>query len=109
MYFKGIVFYFESGRSKKYNQMTFFLLSLLKTIIFMKMKQRGHIIMHYFRISNEECRKGTPLLGVRETILACYLGTISLGCLSRIVPAKPYQVPLNSTYFNQMQFTRRTF
>lgn len=65
--------------------------------------------MHKFRISNKECRKGTPLSGVRETILACYLGTISLRCLSGIVPAKPYQVPLNSTYFNQMQFTRRTF
>lgn len=74
----------------------------------MKIKQRGHI-MHKFRISNKECRKGTPLFGVRETILACYLGTISLRCLSGIVPAKPYQVPLNSTYFNQMQFTRRTF
>lgn len=107
MYFRGIILHFESGRSKKFYQMTFFAFTFA-TIIFMKIKQRGHI-MHKFRISNKECRKGTPLFGVRETILACYLGTISLRCLSGIVPAKPYQVPLNSTYFNQMQFTRRTF
>lgn len=39
---KGAMLYFESGRSKNYNQMTF-LLSLSQTITFWKMKQRGHI------------------------------------------------------------------
>lgn len=42
MDFKGVILYFESGRLKKYNQMTF-LLSLSQTITFWKMKQRGHI------------------------------------------------------------------
>lgn len=66
-----------------------FLFLFLYIIIFLKIKERGYM-MYKFRISNKECRKGMFFFGVREIILVCYFGIISLCCLLGIVLVKFY-------------------
>lgn len=53
MYFKGIVFYFESGRSKKYNQMTFFAFTFANNNIY-ENETKG--TYHYALFQNQQRR-----------------------------------------------------